>query len=82
MQGRWSIQGRKSNNQNRGQKRKADDNDEVSSVELVVDAGQGKCGNGQKNEWTPRKKPSFDDIMFKPCMIHSTEETPVAHTTR
>lgn len=30
----------------------------------------------------PLKKPSYDKILNKPCVIHSTAENSAAHTTR
>lgn len=79
-----SDQGHKNGNQNKGHKRKAPSGDGVSGVELVAATGKGKrCGSQKQDcQWTPHNKLSFDEILDKPCVIHSTEEGQAGHTTR
>jgi hypothetical protein len=60
-----------------------DTSDEVSGADLVVAVGQGKKGAGQKKEWVPRKKAFSDDILEKPCCLHSNDEYgPAKHKLR
>lgn len=54
----------------------AGQNDGVSGADLVAAVGQDNKGAGQKKEWVPWKKAFGDDILDKPCCLHSSEQWP------